>query len=818
VSRAPSYDELLEEVRALRQRLADDETRHRRVAHQEAALRTIVSSIPYNVFWKDRESVFGGCNEAFAARAGLRSCDDIVGKTDFDLPWTREESDAYRADDRRVMAEGPLLDLEETQADANGVAHHILTSKVPLRDADGSVIGVLGIFADITARKTLERQLKAAKESAEAANRAKSQFLATVSHELRTPLALVLGPLDVLERRADLPQDVRQSLGAIRRNGWRLKNLIDDVLDFEKAESGMMVPEEEAVNVREVVAALVEEAQPAAAARGVTLVADLADVGHVATDRHMLERMTLNYLANALKFSPAGGTVSTTLRADGGTFEVAVEDQGIGIAPDDQTRLFRRFQQADSSTTRRYGGTGLGLAIVRELAVALRGDVGLESQLGRGSRFWFRLPRVVGRGAPVAESAHDVGVRLLPESEGPDSLSVLAGGRPYVVVAEDNADLRAHLVSIIASRFDVAAFRDGEQALASMKQRVPDVVVTDIMMPNMDGHGLIARMKRERALRDVPVVVLTADKTRELVVRTLDAGADDFLEKPFSPEELLARVGVAARLRGTMKELVETREVVATLESMAALGRMLSQVAHEINNPMCAVLGNIAPLTEHLEAMREMLALCRGAPATSQDPLLRRKFAELELDWVSEDSVQCLACIREGAERVRDIQKDLRSFLHGMPVDVGEVDVNEGLQATIEMIRRALPPDIVVTAHYGALPKIRGNGGQLKQVFMNLLQNAVDAIGSHGAIDAGTAVENGVVRITFRDSGGGVRPELRQRIFEPFFSTKGPNKGSGVGLAVCRHIVETHGGKIRLEDGSLTGSLFVIELPVALVA
>lgn len=815
----------------LRVRITQLEDERAKLLLQQEALKQIVSSIPYFVFWKDSESNYLGANKAFAALGGFDDPDAIVGKSDYDMPWTRAESDFYRSVDRQVMAgKKPILDVEETQLGKDGRTSTVLTSKVPLFDANGDVTGILGIYTDISARKQLELDLQRAKEEAEATSRAKTEFFATVSHELRTPLALVLGPLDMLGERDDLPDDVRRTLRAIRKNGWRLKNLLDDVLDFSKVDAGKAVLDREPTEVDELVAALVEETRSAAVARSIELRFIASGACTCAVDRRMVERMVLNLIGNALKFTDENGRVDVSVVREDGEIVIGVQDDGIGISAEDQPRLFHRFQQADASTTRKYGGTGLGLALVKEYAELHGGRAAVASTLGHGSRFTVRIPVVHVEGDTRGMSGLDsAAIEARLDGDAPSKTSPLAiddaDQRPVVVLAEDNSELRAHVTEVL-SEYRVIGCANGREALAAAKKYRPSVVLTDMMMPEMDGRELLAKVKSDTELQDTPVIVLTAFATRSRVAETLDAGADDFLEKPFTQAELRARVGVARRLFAGRRELVATNaQLLATIdravetEKLAALGRMLSQVAHELNNPMCAVLGNIEPLGEYVDTMTRMLAAYGESPVLAGEPgeELRQQREALDVDFAAADVRECLACIREGVERVRGLQSDLRSFLRGGSGTHGATfsDINEGLRTTIDMLRRGLPPDVQLRASYGTLPGLAVNVGQLKQVLLNLLQNAIDAVGARGVIDVETTCANDVVTIRVADDGPGIRPSLRPKIFEPFFTTKDVGKGTGLGLAICRQILQAHGGRIHLADADdgKSGAHFVIELP-----
>jgi len=812
---------------------------------ERLVLRTIVSTVPSAVWWKDRDSVMLGCNQHFASLAGMANAEAIVGCSDRDLPWTAAEAEKYRQDDLAVMESGePRVDIEETLLDAQGQMHTVLTAKVPLRDDDGRIIGTLGTCTDITARKAMERELNAAMESAERASRAKSDFLATVTHELRTPLALVLAPLESLRDRAGLPPDAVADIDRVRRNAMRLQQQVDDILDFAKVDAGKVAPVLEAVDLRALIDALVDDVSPTAATRGLTLAFDRPESARTGplvavVDRGLFEHILLNLLGNALKFTPSGGSVIVSLEVFGTHLELAVRDTGIGISAANQQLLFQRFQQLDTSSTRRYEGSGLGLAIVKELAALLGGTVGVDSEAGKGSCFWVRMPwRRAAAGTKVwsTPDVRDDAVRKRRRSglhaRFPDARSMPpraelplmpTGTRPRVVLAEDNADLRTYIASLLERDYDVVACKNGLEALDEITKTPPDVIVSDVRMPELDGHQLIERLKKNDALLHIPILLLTADATERDLATSLGLGADDFVRKPFSPRELLARIGAAARIGSVHRSLVErNRELVATRdmlvrsEKLAAAGRLLAQLSHEINNPMCVIVGNLPLLTQHLSVLqtdlraRKMVErdLDPGAAAQFED--LRKTF---EIDYVLDDLADGLRAMGEAVERVCGIQRDVRSYLRGETSEMAEGDLEDALRLTLDVLKRGLPPDIEIRTTYGGLPTLRFNRGQMKQVFLNLLKNAVDAVGRKGVVDVVTRMNGDVATVTVSDTGSGIATEHRAHIFEPFFSTKDLAGGSGIGLAVCRQIMANHGGAVRLDDTYDHGAKFVVELP-----
>lgn len=551
------------------------------LARERAILQYVVDNVPYCIFWKDKDSRYLGCNKNFAALDGRSSPRELVGKTDFDTAW-RQHAESYRAFDRATMERGvPLLHQEEITHDDQGREMYILTSKVPLRNDSGEVIGLLGIIVDITERKQIETELQRAKEEAERAARIKGEFLANISHELRTPLTLVASPLESLLAgdSGPLPAAAQLQLERAHRNALRLTGMVNDLLDFSRLEAGKQPVLPEHTNVSQLSELIVVDAQPLATSRGLTLTfsSRLRDVA-LSLDRSMFEKILMNLLGNALKFTHRGGSVEVTLRLLGDSFELSVSDTGIGIALADQERIFERFQQADATATRQYGGTGLGLALVREFSQLMGGSAGVESEPGKGSRFFVRLPcrlattttatppvpmPVLNRWSSMQGSSGDT---LPPDAE--DG----AEEQPSVLLAEDNAEMRSYLRQLLAGRYRVIAVENGHAALEVARQEQPDVILSDVMMPGLDGLTLVEILKSDETLRHIPVILLTARAGKDAAVSALEAGADDYICKPFSPSELRARVRAAYRLGDAYRRMAAMAEELARARELLSTG------------------------------------------------------------------------------------------------------------------------------------------------------------------------------------------------------------------------------------------------------
>ncbi|MGZ4645091.1 MAG: ATP-binding protein [Blastococcus sp.] len=388
-------------------------------------------------------------------------------------------------------------------------------------------------------------------ESLAELDRAKTTFFSDVSHELRTPLTLLLGPLaDVLDDAAEpLPATVREQLTLATRNGRRLQRLVDDLLDVAGIEEGAAMPTRVETDVATFTADLAGIFRAAAERAGLRLTVDcppLPQAAHV--DPRMWEKIVVNLLANAVNYTFVGG-VDVALAADGERFVLTVADTGVGIVAEELPQLFQRFHRVPGATARTREGTGIGLALVHELAALHGGTVSVVSEPGTGSTFTVRLPYgdadLVEKGPPAvpSEAAHGEAAGWADDTSRPAVAGAAADVQ--VLVVDDNADMRAYLARLLGRHWAVRTTASGEEALAAVAERAPDVVLTDVMMPRVDGFELLRALRADPATCAIPVIMLTARAGQEASVEGLEAGADDYLSKPFRATELIARVRVA---------------------------------------------------------------------------------------------------------------------------------------------------------------------------------------------------------------------------------------------------------------------------------
>jgi signal transduction histidine kinase/ligand-binding sensor domain-containing protein/DNA-binding response OmpR family regulator len=415
-----------------------------------------------------------------------------------------------------------------------------------------------------------ERQLQAQNARLAELDQAKSRLFTNLSHEFRTPLTLILGPLrGLLEgRHGPLSSDARVQGDLMMRNGQRLLRLVNQVLDLSRLEAGHVTLDARPGDLVALARATTLAFSPLAERRAIHLGFEVSErTLTVAFDREQLEKVLLNLLSNALKFTPEGGTVEVSVDAAGGDALLVVRDTGIGIAPEDLPHVFDRFHQASRAETRRFEGTGIGLALAKELVELHGGGISVESVPGEGSTFTVRLPRAATAGSDEAGvlpgAGPDVGGvedSIALGGDAPDAAGPEGEDRTTVLVVDDNADVRSYVRSVLAPTYRVIEAADGRAGLESARDALPDLIVADIMMPELDGLGLGRALKGDPMTDAIPLILLTARAAANDRVEGLRTGADAYLVKPFDPAVLEAQVANLLEGRRRLRERFRSGE------------------------------------------------------------------------------------------------------------------------------------------------------------------------------------------------------------------------------------------------------------------
>jgi len=526
------------------------------LAREHNLLRTLMDHLPGYVFVKDTQSRFVMNNAAHRRALNVRSLGDVIGKTDFDF-FPREQAEQYYQDEQTVIRTGrALLGREESTIDAASHANWLLTTKVPLRDGSGAVVGIVGMCQDITERKRAEEELRRAKDQAEEANRAKSEFLANMSHEIRTPMNGVLG-MTQLALDTDLTAEQRDYLRMVKASADALLAVINDILDFSKIEARKLDLDAVAFSLRECLGDSLKGLAVRAQEKGLELALQVPpDVpDDLVGDPVRLRQVILNLVGNAVKFTEKGEVVVAVKRWDKEDIEdvgdreklssvshssstshlhFAVRDTGIGIPADKQGLIFKPFAQADSSTTRKYGGTGLGLTISSHLIGLMGGRMWVESAVEAGSTFHFTARFGLAEGPALRP--------MVP----PLSLDGLA-----VLVVDDNATNRRILQELLSNwRMRPTLVEGGQAALAALGQAAADgrqfpLILLDAHMPGMDGFTLAGEVLKSPELSGAAIIMLTSAGLPGDIARCRELGMAASLMKPFKQSELFDAIVTA---------------------------------------------------------------------------------------------------------------------------------------------------------------------------------------------------------------------------------------------------------------------------------
>lgn len=670
-------------------------------------------------------------------------------------------------------------------------------------------------FDDFRLRHQLDEQNRELQDL----DRIKTQFFSNVSHELRTPLTLILGPVENMLARGDsLDAKMHESLIFIHRNSLRLLKLINDLLNLTRIDQGAEVPRRKTLRVGLFVKGIVDSIRHLGMSKQLRIrVEDGDPSATMAADPARIEKVLVNLLTNAVKFTPSGGSILVRWKTTVDGTAIEVEDTGVGIPPEDIGRVFDRFHQVRGNATNQQQGVGIGLALARELVQQHGGRIEVQSVPGAGSTFRIVLPvaeaddEVDSPGAegdadePFEKAFRSADRAVRNVGEVVEDLPVVGQGRELVLIADDENEMRQFIVGLLADDYRIVQTGEGGSVKALVEEHEPAIVLLDWMMPGRNGLEVCRDLRADSSRRDLKIMLLTARIDEKSKLDALAAGADDFLTKPFSSVEVRTRVANLIRsarlqrdLRGrndelaaTVEKLQRTEAMLIQSEKMNAIGSLSAGLLHEINNPLNYTLTAIS--------------------------LVKRQG-----DMLNGDMRELVDDIEEGMIRIRDVITNLKGFAYPekaahqsiFPLEAAVRDAIKLCSGELVGVRVEvdLPGDLVVS----------GLKTQLTHLFMNLLGNAAKALGEKppaggqpALITVRGSIEDEMATVEVADNGPGLPAEILGRVFEPFFTTRAPGAGMGLGLSICHTIMEAHQGSIRVGNRSEGGAVFTIHIPLA---
>ena len=641
-------------------------------------------------------------------------------------------------------------------------------------------------------------------------DRLKDQFFANISHELRTPLTVSLGAFKTLQK-LPLSGDFHAVVQSGLRNTSRLLFLINELLDLAKFESGR-------TDVRKVCVDLVSLVRNVSAnfessERQRIFIEGADSPVLIEVDVRKMTKVLYNLFANAFKFSdPNNGVVRIRLMSEDSHVAIEIQDNGIGIPKDQFEHIFERFTQVEGDVSRRYEGSGIGLALAREIVTLHGGHIGVQSTLGEGSTFTVTLPRgnVNARDVVPVEDDETLVLPIIHDDVSPSDQNVgngkdTHGEQPLVLVVDDNADMRAYLIRLLTDEYRVVSAGNGAEALEQIRQLKPNLVVADIMMPVMTGNELMRAMRQDDSLRAIPIILLTARAGTEARVQSLEAGADDYVTKPFNEEELLARIKNQLRIHRQSREL-ESRAIqlqdlyakleLANAELRAMSGRkseFVSIVSHDLRTPLAAIGAFVDNLLEGM----------RGPLNEDQRQYLERIKANVARMVRMIADLLDLAKIEAGTIQFEPKAMSLVHFVDNLVENLHPVAKNKSI--TLRMMAEGM--DFMV----------HGDSDKLSQILTNLVHNACKFTPAGGEVRIELkAAPEGFVQVCVADTGCGIPEAEIPHVFEKFYrgtSSSPEGRGVGLGLAIATHFVTLHQGRIWVESKEHEGSRFYFTLP-----
>jgi signal transduction histidine kinase len=627
-------------------------------------------------------------------------------------------------------------------------------------------------------------QLKKLYDELQQRDQLKTKFFSNVSHELRTPLALILGSIERNLVHKNLDESYKNTLDHIQRNARIVLKHVNDLLDIAKLEVGKMSLKYVDLDVSTLTRFAASNFQSLAAERGHQFAVETPKHLRAQIDPDKFQRILTNLLSNAFKFTPPNGFISCRLKEVNSNLELIVSDSGPGISQEDRKNIFQRFFQAEESSIRKFGGTGLGLSIVKEFVDLHDGNVEVAESDQKGALFKITLPLQAPANSKITDTYNitDAQESILetietfktPVVKDNSSTGSVDKTRNLILVVEDNPEMRHFIVETLSGDFNVVTAENGKKGLEKLQTLKPDLILTDVMMPEMSGDQMISQIRNDTSFGKIPIILLTAKADDDLRIRLLREGAQDYLMKPFSQEELRSRIWNFVTLKHLMNELESKNK---------ELQGFSHTVAHDLRAPLRSLIGFSHIILEDYG---------------SQLPAEVREY----FDRITKSAQRMTALI----DGLLSLSRLSRAEMKWESVDLSQ------LAFAIVSDLKELAPNRKSHFNIANNLEVKGDRQLLASVIQNLLDNAWKYSAKKDFAEISVGVQDQVYFV--KDNGAGFDMKYAKKLFETFTRLHSEEEfaGIGIGLATVKRIIDRHGGKIWAESKVGEGTTFYFTL------